>query len=54
VTPPKPEETGNRNGNDGITALPHGTLTTSIINLPNVFDKARIEMQISSGPAYIN
>ena len=26
-------------------------LTTSIINLPNVFDKARIEKQISSGPA---
>jgi len=51
VTPPKPEEAGDRNGNDGITALPHGTPTTSIINLPIVFDKAQIEKQISSGPA---
>jgi hypothetical protein len=53
VTPPKPEEAGDRNGNDGIalTALPYGALTTSIINLPNVFDKALIEEKISSGPA---
>ena len=52
MTPPKPEEAGDRNGNDGIalTALPYGALTTSIINLPNVFDKALTEEKISSGP----
>ena len=51
MNPPKPEEAVDRNRNDGIalTALPYGALTTSIINLPNVFDKALIE--ISSGPA---
>jgi hypothetical protein len=53
VTPPKPEEAGDRNGNDGIalTALPYGALTSSIINLTSVLYKAWIEEKISSGPA---
>jgi hypothetical protein len=53
VTPPKPEEAVDRNGNDGIalTALPYRALTTSIINLPNVFDKVLTEKKISYGPA---
>ena len=52
MAPPKPEEAVDRNGNDGIalTALPHGALTSSIINLPSIFDKAWIEEKISSGP----
>ena len=53
MTPPRPEEAVDRNGSGGIalTALPYGALTTSIINLPNVFDKALTEEKISSGPA---
>jgi hypothetical protein len=48
----------DRNGSGGIalTALPYhdGALTTSIINIPNVFGKALTEEKISSGPAEIN
>ena len=52
MTPPRPEEAVDRNGSGGIalTALPYGALTTSIINLPNVFDKVLTEEKISSGP----
>jgi hypothetical protein len=51
VTPPKPEEAVDRNGNDGIALIQYGALTTSIINLPNVFDKVLTVEKISSGPA---
>ena len=52
MTPPKPEEAGDRNGNDGIalTALPYGALTSSIINLPSIFDKAWIERRSALDP----